>query len=363
MKMGLRSRPWAGLDVGEASIKLVALQSGVGGTRQWVSELAVPRIAGAAGAAEPVMPPDAMARLLNECFTRAGLTPRGLRGITVGVSGGDVIVKQISLPLMDETEVGGALRFEARKHLPFDPATMVIDYQVLGRYPSEKRLDVLLAAVPTARLERVLAPLRLLGVDADIVDAAPLALTNALSKGVERDSEARVMLDFGHVGSYLTLYQKGAPYFSRRLDFGGVQVTQAISASLGIPFEEAEEWKLEAGSDDPSMKIQWDSREMGAVRKSLEVLAEELRRSFAFYRTLGPLPDPFTLWLSGNTARLPGIAGQLSELLDIPTLIFDPLDSLSADPAAGAEGAAGAAGVATGGPQFAQAYGLALRTA
>ena len=351
MKMGLRARPWAGLDVGEASIKLVALQSSVAGTRHWVSEIAVPRVQ---GALDVPLTPEAMARLLNECLTLAGLTPRGLRGITLGVSGGDVIVKQIPLPLMDDAEVAGALRFEARKHLPFDPASMVIDFQVLGRYPSEKRLDVLIAAVPIARLERALAPLRLLGLDADIVDAAPLALTNALSKGVERDTEARVLLDVGHAGSYLTLFQKGAPYFSRRLGFGGVTVTEAISTSLGISFEEAEEWKLEAGADDPSMRIQWDSREMKAVRVSLERMAEELRRSFAFYRTLAPLPEPFTLWLSGNTARLPGIAGQLSELLEIPTLIFNPLDSLGSDPHTATP---------MGGPQFAQAYGLALRTA
>lgn len=351
MKMGLVSRPWAGLDVGDASIKLVALQGGVGGTRRWVSEVPVPRVPGIPDAP---LAAEVIAKLLTECLTRAGLTARGLRGITLGVSGGDVIVKQIPLPLMDDAEVGGALRFEARKHLPFDPATMVIDYQLLGRFPSEKRLDVLIAAVPTARLERALAPLRLLGLDADIVDAAPLALTNAISKGVEREAEARVLLDIGHTGSYLTLYQKGAPYFSRRLDFGGVTVTDAIARSLGVSFDEAEEWKLEAGSADPSMRIQWDSREMQGVRVSLERMAEELRRSFAFYRTLGPLPEPFTLWLSGNTARLPGIAGQLSGLLEIPTLIFDPLDSLEGDADHPAH---------SGGPQFAQAYGLALRTA
>ncbi len=348
MKMGLMARPWAGLDVGDASIKLVALQPGVSGTRHWVSEIAVPRMP------EGAVPPEAMARLLGECMALAGLHTRSFRGITLGVSGGDVIVKQIPLPLMEDAEVAGALRFEARKHLPFDPATMVIDYQVLGRYPSEKRLDVLIAAVPITRLERALAPLKLLGLDADIVDAAPLALTNALSKGVEKDTEARVLLDVGHTGSYLTLFQKGSPYFSRRLDFGGVTVTEAIAGSLGISFAEAEEWKLEAGADDPSMRIQWDSREMKAVRAALDKMAEELRRSFAFYRTLAPLPEPFTLWLSGNTARLPGIAGQLAEMLQIPTLIFNPLDSL---------GSIAHTATPMGGPQFAQAYGLALRTA
>ncbi len=349
MNVGLRARPWAGLDLGEYSIKLLALQPGVSGARHFVAEVPV-----AKAAEEGPLPPEPAARLIDECLSLAGLTPRSLAGVTLGISSSDVIVKQVQLPLMDDAEVAGALRFEARKHLPFDPATCVIDYQVLGRLPSEKRLEVLLAAVPLPRLERVLAPLKVLGVQADIVDAAPLALTNALSRGAERDTEARVMLDFGHQGSWLTLYQRGAPYFSRRLDFGGLRVSQGIARALRVPLEEAEEWKLEAGADDPSLRVEPDSPEMLAVHETLLGLVDELRRSFAFYRTLAPLPDPFSLWLSGSTARLPGLAGQVSQLLDVPTFVFDPLDALGADHRTTAP---------PGGPQFAQAYGLALRAA
>ena len=89
---------------------------------------------------------------------------RSFAGITLGLSSSDVIVKQVPLPLMDDDEVPGALRFEARKHLPFDPATCVIDYQVLGpatrprsgwtccspRFP-QQRLDRALAPLATAR--------------------------------------------------------------------------------------------------------------------------------------------------------------------------------------------------------------------
>ena len=162
------------------------------------------------------------------------------------------------------------------------------------------------------------------------------------------------MLDFGLHGSWLTLYQRGAPYFSRRLDFGGSRVTLGISRSIRIPVEEAEEWKLEAGADDPVMRVEPESPEMSAVHETLHELVDELRRSFAFYRTLAPLPDPFSLWISGSTARLPGLAGQLSKLLDVPTFVFDPLDALGAENRNTAP---------PGGPQFAHAYGLSLRAA
>jgi len=349
MNVGLRARPWAGLDLGEYSIKLLALQPGVSGARHFVAEVPVVR-----GPDDAPPSAETLARVIDECFSLAGLTARSFSGITLGLSSSDVIVKQVQLPIMDEAEVPGALRFEARKHLPFDPSTCVIDYQVLGRLPTEKRLDVLLAAVPALRMERALAPLKVLGVQADIVDAAPLALTNAISRGAERDNEARVLLDFGHQGSWLTLYQRGAPYFSRRLDFGGLRVSQSIARATRVPLPEAEEWKLEAGADDPSMRVDPVSPEMLAVNESLLELVDELRRSFAFYRTLAPLPDPFSLWISGSTARLPGLAGQLAQRLDVPTFVFNPLDALGAEHRTSAP---------PGGPQFAQAYGLALRVA
>ncbi len=348
MRTSLVSRPWVGLDLGGFSVKLFALQPGVGAARVMAAE--VPYAVPATTDGAPT--PEAVAQAISACAARAGVSLRAMRGITVGISGADVIVKQIQLPLMDEAEVGQALRFEARKHLPFDPQAMVIDYQVLGRYLSERRVDVLIAAVSREHLERHLAPLARLDLAADIVDAAPLALTNAVAQAAGGDRGAQLLLDIGYDASYLTLYQRSEPYFARRLDFGGRHLTQAIATHLQIPFEEAEEWKLAAGSDEPGFRVDWAGRELHAVHEALEdELVDEVRRSLAFYRTLGHLPDPLQLQLSGGTARLPGIAEQLGSLLEFPVSVFDPLADLGGAARAHVEG----------GPQFAQASGLALR--
>ncbi len=352
MRAGIRSRPWAGIDVGSFSVKVLAAQAGVAGHRYWAAEVPFP-----AADADPERPPGAetIARAVSECLGKAGFSPRSFRGISLGIGGSDVIVKQISLPLLDESEVGPALRFEARKHLPFDPQGMIIDFQILSRSVTERKLEILLAAVSQEHAERHMAPLRLLGIEPDILDAAPLALTNALVQSGEMQSAAYVLLDIGNGTSHLTLYQRGEPFFSRRLDFGGRNLSRAISQGTHVPFEEAEEWKLAAGADEPGLRVDWESPEMRAVSECLRHdLVDELRRSFAFYRTQGHLPDPLRLWLSGGSARLPGLAAQLSEMLASPVLLFDPIPS----PESTTPGAH-----PTGGPQFAQAYGLALRTA
>ena len=352
MRAGIRSRPWAGIDIGSYSVKLLAAQGGVGGSRYWLAEARLPT----GGDGLPVeASPETVARTIASCLDSAGLATRGLHGVSVGVSGTDVIVKQISLPIMDDDEVRSALRFEARKHLPFDPQVMVIDFQILGRYPAEKRLDLLLAAVSQERLSRRLEALKLLGMDADIIDAAPLALTNALVHRADLDHDAHVLLDIGHTASYLTLYQRGEPYFGRRLEFGGRHLTEAIMKATCVPFDEAEEFKLAAGADEPGFLVDWNLPEMQAMAGALRtLLSEELLRSLAFYRTLGRLPEQLNLWVSGASARLPGLAARLTEALGLPVLMFNPVDFLSGEPRGGRR--------PTIGPQFAQAFGLALRS-
>jgi type IV pilus assembly protein PilM len=352
MRAGIRSRPWAGLDVGSYSVKLLATQPGVAGARFWLAETVLPK---PGGDADRVHSAEVVAKAIAECMGQIGMSPRSFRGITMGISGSDLIIKQISLPLLDEDEVGSALRFEARKHLPFDPQGMIIDYQVLGRYPSTKRLDVLLAAVSQEHVQRDLAPLRLLGLDADILDATPLALTNALAHVAHAEHEPYLLLDLGHEASHVTLYQRGEPYFTRRLEFGGQKLSQAIARELRIPIDEAEEWKIAAGSEEPGFRVDWSSREMTAMLGCIQrELGDELRRSFAFYRTVGNLPESFRLSISGGCARLPGLAERLTEMLSVPVQLFDPLEAMPSAPRRG-DGAVAA-------PQFAQALGLSLRT-
>jgi type IV pilus assembly protein PilM len=345
------SRPTTGLDVGSYSVKLLARMPGSGPEQYRAAEAPVP-------GARPESPPapDKLAAAITDCLARAGLTLHSAGRIAVGISGPQVVVKQILLPLMQEREVGQALRFEARKHVPFDPQSMVMDHQVLGRDTEDRRLQVLMAAVSEEHIERHLAPFRALGTEPDCLDATPLALSNAILQAHDPAGEARTLLDIGYTSSHLTLYQPGEQYFTRRLDFGGHHLTRAIAAARGISLERAEELKLDAAGAGAGPDGSWDRPEQLAMLDCLrDDLMAELRRSLAFYRTIGPLPDPLSLWISGGSARLAGLAARLSELLGSAARVFDPLVPLRDRMLGSIE--------ASDGPQFAQAFGLALRNA
>ena len=83
MKLGMGAQPWAGLDIGTHSVKLVALQPG--SSRGRYAEAAIPR--SLAGDEPPA--PAILAGLIDDCMTRIQETPRSFRGISIGVSDTD----------------------------------------------------------------------------------------------------------------------------------------------------------------------------------------------------------------------------------------------------------------------------------
>jgi type IV pilus assembly protein PilM len=122
---------------------------------------------------------------------------------------------------------------------------------------------------------------------------------------------------------------------------------------LGLTYEQAESLKLGETVDGKSVADAQPAIDMVNAE-----VAGEIRRSFDFFRSSSHSDTIHRALLSGGCARLPGLVEYLTENLEIPFEVANPLRNMKIDPKKfkGADLEAIA-------PQLAVSVGLALRRA
>lgn len=136
----------------------------------------------------------------------------------------------------------------------------------------------------------------------------------------------------------------GADPFAPVPDFGS-------PAMLGGPAAPAGGTAPAAMSEEEYLKTQISD----AIMPVLHELVTELRRSLDFYRNRANGLGAQQVIISGGTAKLPGLADFLASNLDVPVMIGNPLQYLSAGPKADA------GYLQDVGPVFPVSVGLAVR--
>lgn len=231
--------------------------------------------------------------------------------VNIGLSGPSVVIRYISLPRMSETELAGALRFEAEKHIPFLLAEAVLDSHILKEDFAENRMLVLIAAVKKDYLNQRLDLVGGAGLKCAVVDINSLAVINAFKFS----------------------YFQSQPLKEKVVALVNVDST----ASLDI---------LEGGLPSLSRDIQ--------VSADVSRLADELRVSFDYYESQGA-SSVEKIFLSGSRVCSGELKESFASGLGLGVECWDPLKSMEAAPGIELEKLRGLS------PQFAVAVGLALR--
>ena len=149
--LGRRHKSLIGLDIGASALKTVVLH----GTGEGCRLVAAP--------AEP-LPPECVVdgAIADPAGVSDGIGPLKIQAkvVAVSLSGHAVIVKKIALPAMPEVELGDAIEWEARQHIPFDSSDVNLDYLVMEPRPSagSRDLDVVLIATVSGCVQESAAP-------------------------------------------------------------------------------------------------------------------------------------------------------------------------------------------------------------
>jgi len=112
----------------------------------------------------------------------------------------------------------------------------------------------------------------------------------------------------------INILQNGRMTFVRDQFYGGNNLTEDIQKAHGISYQAAEQMKLE----------NFQGIKVDALEGFYAGLTSELTRSLDFYAASDAENPVQKLFLSGGTALIPGIAGELAKRLEIETQVLNP---------------------------------------
>jgi len=286
-----------------------------------------------------ILNPIAVADVLTEIVRDSGL--RDNRAI-IAITGQKVIIREIVLPLMEDKELLAGVMWEAPKYVPYDLDESIIDAAKVEEFEEKegnKMMRVLLVATPKNVVTPYMEALKKSRIIPKIVDEISSANIRAfdhyLSDKEEKDEESsiiNIILSIGASSTILTLVEKKNLKFTRNILMGGNDITKAIAKSLNITFEEAEKLKRDTEIVlGPETEEEKKTESEKIILKILNQMAKEVRKSLSYYKTQSQKVKYNKLILSGGCAKIKNIDKFLSEQLEIPLIIGDPLEDIKID--------------------------------
>jgi type IV pilus assembly protein PilM len=299
---------------------------------------------------------------------KAMLKEAGIRttGTVCGISGSQVIVRQVQFPRMPESALRKSIKYEASKYISSSVEDSVTEFEIIGDSDDPAQMNVWLVAAPREMVDTRVSSLESVGLEPLAVDIEAFALIRSLVEFSSSDKYLRetvALVDMGACHTDVNVLSKGEFALTRNIPIAGDSFTNAIKSLTGGSYEEAEQMKLDLTKDCPLDQIgsaQPDNRTWKVIQPLLDELIREIKRSINFYHSQFPegSVEQFVgkIVLTGGSARMPGMDAYIASKLSIPTEIADVFKQSAI---ATSEVASGAA--AENGPVLTVGIGLALK--
>jgi len=266
---------------------------------------------------------------------RAMLKDAGIKatGAACGISGSQVIVRQVQFPKMSETVLRKSIKYEASKYISSSMEDSVVEFEIIGDADDSAQMNVWLVAAPREMIESRVRCLESAGLEPLVVDVEAFSLIRSLVEFSSSDrflQQTVALVDLGASHTDVNVVSRGEFALTRNIPIAGDSFTNAIKGLTGATFEEAEKMKIEMAAACPLDQLsagQNDNRNWKVVQPLLDELIRELRRSINYYHQQFPEGNVDALVskivLTGGSARMPGMDAYISAKLNIDAELAD----------------------------------------
>lgn len=309
-----------GLDLSDLSIKAVWLER-VGNHEAIASYGSVPLPPGAISDGE-ILDAEVVKTAIKTLLEKSGPKKITTKKVICSLPETKAFLRIITLPRMKPDEVKEAIKWEIEANIPLTLDQVYYDWQVLDlNLTAEKeKMSVLVVAVSRSNVDQfqeVLegAGLEPLGLETEsIAEARSLLLEND-------DKRTTLIVDIGDRRSSFLVAIGNSPCFTSSVPLSSQMMTDAISKSLQISFDQAETMKIKHGLGSLAEK----SPTFLACEPILESIAIEIEKSLDFFLTNFPLVDKIDhIIFCGGGSNMHGLLPYMAKRLGRPVEAGNP---------------------------------------
>jgi len=257
------------------------------------------------------------------------------------------------LPPMTEKEIGAAVMFEARQHIPLPIDSVTVDWQLIGGgFGKPEKMEIAVTAMPNEIIAKYKEIAQKANLQMMLMEAEAFGLAKALIS--EDEAGAVCLIDIGLQSTVCNLVQNKILRYSHSFDRGADYLFSDLSRQMPIDRETIIAAKKKYGFKifslmDPGVKEKMEK----PFKESFAPILREIEMALADYRRNSGI-DAAKIILSGGVAAAPEIKSQFENHFKKETLIADPFAKIAHSPEIAEE-------MKNIGPSYAAAVGMARR--
>lgn len=273
--------------------------------------------------------PQALSAVIRDLVNKAGISTAYC---VSAINGQHVFNRFINFPVMIKAEVLEAIKWDAEKYIPYDPADCYMDVVILASGPGAREMKVLLVAAGREIIDTHVEILLKADLQPLAIDFGALALGRALPNlNTQRSS---VILDMGAGSTQMTFYKGQEITFSRSIPFGGNRITHVLQEQLGLSWQEAENYKV--GQKKLLVPQEGETGEVERMRNILRLtfndMKREINRSLDYYHAKNQDEALTQMVFTGGCSLLPGLPEILLTDLDLQHVTVDLSEVIAYEP-------------------------------
>lgn len=248
----------------------------------------------------------------------------GMKEVNIALSESYVFTRVIELPLLSDSELESAIRWQAEQYIPLPLSEVTMDHTVLARPKDSKgKMQVLLVAAPLRIIERTLKILELSDLTPVALETEIIASARTYS-AFHTDETTTMIVDSGSVTTDISVISGGTLLFTHTTSLAGEAVTRTIASAFNFERAQAEEYKKVYGLDE----VHFQGKVRTTILPIINSIVEEIRKSVAFYQEKNPTKPIKSIVLSGGTSLLPGLVGHVTNILGIEVRLGNPWEGV-----------------------------------